>query len=320
MVTISELKERKKELCYSNKMISDISGVPVSTLQKIFGGSTETPRYETLLKLERALFPTDRELRVGDPYYRPDGTLYKMHVKEPEEAYAYDAYCGYDRNFATNGKKQGKYTVKDYLALPDDVRMELIDGKFYDMAAPTTIHQFITAEIYAQLSSALLSSDGDCLPFISPVDVQFEDDDEAEDMLQPDVAVVCDRNKYVNTARRIIGAPDMVAEVLSPSTRNKDKVIKLNRYWKNGVREYWVIDPDCLIIHVYCFGDINGFSEYTFEDRVPLRIFEGRIFVNFAAIKRHLMNRMGFDPKDPLAPDDDDSDDRDCDPYDPTAA
>ena len=319
MVTIKELKERKKELCYSNKMISDISGVPVSTLQKIFGGSTETPRYETLLKLERALFPVDRDLRVGDPYYRPDGGLYKMYVEDPLEAYGYSAFSGYDRDFTTNGKKQGRYTVKDYLALPDDVRMELINGKFYDMAAPTTTHQFITAEVYVQLSSALLSSDGDCMPFASPVDVQFEDDDNAEDMLQPDVVVVCDKRKYINTKGRIIGSPDLAVEVLSPSTRNKDKIIKLNKYWQKGVREYWVVDPERQMVHVYCFGNANGFGEYTFEDRVPVSIFDGKISVNFASIAMHLRKRLGFDPKDPDLPDDDAAGPDDG-PDDPAAA
>lgn len=315
MVTVKELKERKKELCYSNQMISDISGVPVSTLQKIFGGSTETPRYETLLKLERALFPADRDMRVGDPYYRPDGGLYKMYVEEPLEAYAYEAFSGYDKNFSSQGKKQGKFTVKDYLALPDDVRMELINGQFYDMAAPTTIHQVITAEIYAQFSSVLFSSDGDCVPFISPVDVQFEDDDNAEDMLQPDVAIVCDKRKYINEKRRIIGAPDMVVEVLSPSTVNKDKIIKLNKYWQKGVKEYWIVDPKRQIINVYLFGKIGGFVEYTFKDRIPVDIFEGKISINFAVISRFLKKQLEYDPTDPLAPDEDDGGD-DTDPTD----
>ena len=319
MVTIKELKERKKELCYSNKMISDISGVPVSTLQKIFGGSTETPRYETLLKLERALFPTDRELRVGDPYYMPDGGLYKPYVAESLEAYDYGAYSGYDKKYKAHGKKQGEYTIEDLKRLPDGVRMELIDGVLYDMASPTAVHQAIVFQVSMQIAPVLQSAEGDCEIFTAPLDVQFDLEDD-ETLVQPDLLIACEKDKYINETGRILGAPDMVMEVLSPSTSNKDRIVKLNKYWQKGVKEYWVVYPERQIINVYCFGDINGFSEYTFEDRVPLRIFDGHISVSFAPIKRHLRERLGFDPKDPLLPDDDDSDDRDDDPDDPSAA
>lgn len=319
MVTIKELKDRKKELCYSNKMISDISGVPVSTLQKIFGGSTETPRYETLIKLERALFPADRDLRVGDPYYRPDGGLYKMHVEEPLEAYDCSALSGYDKSFRSHGKRQGEYTIADMMDLPDGVRMELIDGVLYDTASPTTFHQAIIMDVFMQIAPVLHSADGDCAVFVAPLDVQFEADDD-KTLVQPDLLIACGKDKYINETGRILGAPDMVMEVLSPSSISKDRFIKLNKYWQKGVREYWVVDPDRQIIHVYCFGDINGFSEYTFEDRVPLRIFEGKLSVNFASVKRHLTDRLGFKPTDMFEADDDDSKDRDDGPDDPSAA
>ena len=319
MVTLKELKARKKELCYSNKMISDISGVPVSTLQKIFGGSTETPRYETLLKLERALFPTDREMRVGDPYYRPDGGLYKPYVSESLEAYDYSAFSGCDKRFKSHGKKQGEYTIEDLQYLPEGVRMELIDGVLYDMASPSAFHQAIIMQVYMQIAPVLQASEGDCEIFAAPLDVRFEPDDD-RDLVQPDLLIACEKQKYINETGRILGAPDMVMEVLSPSTGNKDRIIKLNKYWQKGVREYWVVDPDRQMIHVYFFGDINGFSEYTFEDRVPLRIFGGSLSVSFAPIKRYLKDRLDFDPKDPVLPDDDEEDDDGDGPDDPAAA
>ena len=116
-----------------------------------------------------------------------------------------------------------------------------------------------------------------------------------------------------------MGAPDMVIEVSSPSSRTKDRIIKLNKYWQKGVREYWIVDPECQRISVYCFGYADGYSEYTFKDRVPLRIFDGKVVVNFAIISKHLIDRLGFDPKDPFAPDDDDEDDGDG-PDEPTVA
>lgn len=293
MITIKELKERKKELCYSNKMISDISGVPVSTLQKIFGGSTETPRYETLLKLEKALFPTDRDLRVSDPYYRPDGALYKMHVQEPLEAYSYSSLYYYDENLCMFGKRQGQFTVDDCLALPDGVRMELIDGILYDLASPTTVHQTMILQVSMQISSILDSSDGDCEVFFAPLDVQFEADDN-DTLLQPDLMVVCEKTKYNNGTGRILGAPDMIMEVLSPSTRGKDRIIKLNKYGQKGVKEYWIVDPDSMEIQVYFYKNGFGPKRYTFDEKVPISIFGGKASVDFARISKVLRDRLGF--------------------------
>ena len=296
MVTITELKERKRKLCYTNKMVSDISGVPLSTVEKIFGGSTETPRYETLLKLENALFPADRELRVADPYYMPDGSIYRMHVQEPEPAYAYGSFYGYDTDYAYHGKKQGEYTVKDYLKIPDDIRMELIDGVLYDMGAPTTTHQTIILEVAMQIMPAIQASGGDCMVFLSPVDVQFEESDSSRDLLQPDLTIVCDKKKYQNENGRIMGAPDMVMEVLSPSSLGKDRVVKLNKYGEKGVREYWIVDPFKKEIHVF-FINNKGFSpdRYTFDDNVPLQISGGKISVDFRPISDILQDRLGYD-------------------------
>ena len=293
---IAELKERKRELGYSNKMISDISGVPLSTVQKIFGGSTETPRYETLLKIEHALFPADRELRQYDPYYLPGGGLYKMYVKDPEEAYSYESFYGYDKGYTVFGKKQGEYTVDDYYTLPDDVRVELIDGVFYDMASPSPVHQMIITQTAKQIGSSLDKSGGECEVFVSPLDVQFATDN-VRDLLQPDLLIVCEQKKYLNETGKILGAPDMVMEVLSPSTRGKDRVRKLKKYMVEGVKEYWIVDPEAAEIQVYCFGKTSTFNLYTFEDRIPINIFDGEISVNFAAINRRLRDRLGFDPK-----------------------
>ena len=131
---------------------------------------------------------------------------------------------------------QARYTVTDYMSCPDDERWELIAGKVYNMSpAPTIKHQGIVGDFYNQLKQQLKGKP--CIPYVAPVDVVLSDDD----VVQPDVLVVCDPAKI--TEKNIQGAPDLVVEVLSPSTALKDMREKRLLYERSGVREYVVIDP-----------------------------------------------------------------------------
>ena len=134
-----KMKERKRELGYTYEQIAELSGVPLGTVQKVFSGATASPRYDTLCALEQV--------------FQKKETLF---VKEVAAVYGV--------------KKQGEYTVEDYRALPEDQRMELIDGVLYDMAAPTGIHQVVGGEIYAVLRGYIRSRKGHCLPMYSPID------------------------------------------------------------------------------------------------------------------------------------------------------
>ena len=172
------------------------------------------------------------------------------------------------------------YTLEDYYALPDDQRVELIDGVFYDMAAPAVAHQIACAAIWSQLSSYIRRQKGTCLPLVSPVDVQLDRDDRT--MVQPDVLVVCNRKKVIN--RCIYGAPDFIVEVLSESTARKDMVIKLDKYQKAGVREYWMVDLEQKRVLVYDFQQNKSVSIYGMDSQIPVRIFQEKCTVDFASI------------------------------------
>jgi Uma2 family endonuclease len=144
------------------------------------------------------------------------------------------------------------HTYGDYLTWPDEVRYELIDGVAYAMSpAPGRFHQELAGEIYRQIANALLGKI--CRPFIAPVDVRLpkghESNDEVETVVQPDVFVVCDPSKL--DARGVSGAPDWIVEVLSPSTAAHDQTIKLKRYERAGVREYWLVHPMDRTVIVY---------------------------------------------------------------------
>ena len=250
-MTIDEMKKRKRELGYTNQMVADKSGVPLSTVQKIFSGATASPRRETLMALENLL--------------------------RPREAYCAHSVPSCVQEALPDYHSGRLYTLEDYLALPDDLRVELIDGVFYDMAAPTTIHQAVGGFIYKKFLDHVLEHKGPCFPFISPVDVQLDCDDKT--VVQPDVLIVCDRDKYQNG--RVFGAPDLVIEVLSPSTRKKDMQLKLQKYGSAGVREYWLIDTNKKQIIQYDLEHLAVPVIYSFSDEVPVLIWDGACRVDF---------------------------------------
>ncbi len=144
------------------------------------------------------------------------------------------------------------HTYADYLGWPEDVRYELIDGVAYLMApAPDLAHQEVAGEIYFQLRNALEGSP--CRALIAPVDVRLpkanETDERIDTVVQPDVLVVCDAAKL--DRRGVRGAPDLVVEVLSPSTASHDHVLKRRVYERAGVREYWLVHPTDRMVTIY---------------------------------------------------------------------
>ena len=257
-MTIEEMRQRKRELGLTNQMIAERSGIPLSTVQKVFAGATSSPRRETIEALERVL-GQDKSAVYGDPV-----TSDRM-VCETSAAYNVSAVDG-----NSSDTENRLYTLEDYLRLPDDQRVELIDGVFYDMAAPTTIHQSIAGFLHKKFLDFVMANKGPCFPFISPVDVQLDCDDKT--VVQPDVLVVCDRTKYKNG--RVFGAPDLVVEVLSPSTRRKDMQLKMYKYAGAGVREYWMVDPEKKLVVQYDLEHLGIPAIYNFQSVIPVLIWD----------------------------------------------
>lgn len=256
-MTIQEMKEKKREKGYTYALMAELSGVPLGTIQKIFSGETVSPRYDTLQALE--------ELFREKPAVREE-VLYQVESQHT----------------------QGSYTIDDYRVLPDDQRVELIDGYFYDMASPTFLHQRIGGEVYRQISNFILERGGPCIPLISPIDTQLDCDERT--MVQPDVAILCQDDK----AKRwgVYGAPDFVLEVISPSTRKKDYTKKLSKYMAAGVREYWILDPYQQKLIVYFFESeacpvIHGLNE-----PVPVGIYHGELEIELSNIAKWIGEDM----------------------------
>lgn len=286
MMNIEEMKERKNELGYTNKTIAELSGLPLSTVQKIFSGVTSKPQAQTMVKLENVLRewkPDSRAVRVSTPhepycYYRLPET---EESRLREVAFSYGAAKEID---LPRGKKQGEFTVEDYFAMPEDWKGELIDGVIYDMTTPTMRHQELLGQIYFKFLEYQKKSDRDCRVYL-PLDVQLDKDDRT--MVEPDMLVVC-HQEYKNHA--IWGAPDFVMEILSPSTSSRDCILKLKKYRDAGVKEYWIVDGDCQNVLVYDFTDPQDQAprSYTFDDQIPVRISGGKLVIDFAEIKAEL--------------------------------
>ena len=144
------------------------------------------------------------------------------------------------------------HSYGDYLAWPEDVRYELIDGIAYAMSpAPTVSHQEVLLGLYRQIDEALDASA--CRVLIAPLDVRLPRGDEADEVVdtvvQPDLLVVCDPARI--DERGVRGAPDWIIEVLSPATAAHDQVVKRDLYERAGVREYWLVHPTDRIVTVY---------------------------------------------------------------------
>ena len=255
-MTVEDMIKKKKELGYSNKKISELSGVPLPTVEKIFARKTLSPRFETIKSLEKVLSDDSGNTNI----------LSKYDVSEFE----------FD---------MGRHTVDEYFQLPKDKRVELIDGFYYDMASPLADHQYISALIHSSLMTYVALNNSKCMPLASPIDVILDNDNKT--VVQPDILVICDANKLND--KRIYGAPDFVIEILSPINWYMDINIKLNKYRKADVREYWIIIPDKKNIMVFEFekeGFDGNYKLYTFKDEVPVGIWDGKCTIDFKMINK----------------------------------
>ncbi|MBI2264963.1 MAG: Uma2 family endonuclease [Armatimonadetes bacterium] len=138
-----------------------------------------------------------------------------------------------------------KFTYQDYLLMPDDRRYELIEGDLRMVPAPNEAHQRVSKKIEFRLIQSL-EEVGSAYVYDAPVDVVFSD----ETAVQPDILVISKERKNIITKEHIRGAPDLIIEILSPHSLERDRIIKKKLYGKFGVREYWIVDPESQSIEV----------------------------------------------------------------------
>lgn len=162
------------------------------------------------------------------------------------------------------------YTIEDIYALPEGERAELIDGKIYYMAPPSTRHQRLVHFFDREIGNYIQSHEGECEVFPAPFAVFLNKDD--KNYVEPDISIICDKDKI--TDKGCNGAPDWIIEIISPGNKTMDYFKKLFKYQAAGVREYWIVDPTKELVMVYRF-EKEEMEQYSFGEDVPVGIYEG---------------------------------------------
>lgn len=262
-MTVEQMRRKRQQFGYSCEQLSELSGVSLETVQKIFHDNEEVFSPDILKQIE-SVFENKRDSDRGFSY-----------VCESKMEYGIS-------------KKSRECTLEDYYQLPDERRAELIDGVIYDMSAPTIIHQKISLEISVRLHAFISQKKGACMVFSAPVDVQLDCDEKT--MVQPDVGIVCDSSKIQRFG--VYGAPDFLVEVISPSTKKKDYTLKLSKYIEAGVREYWIVDYMQEKVLVYFFESDVYPVIYGFDKPVPVNIYDDNLKIDFTNIAKWLKDGM----------------------------
>lgn len=177
--------------------------------------------------------------------------------------------------------KNKKYTYRDYLQWPDEIKCEIINGFIYDMTpAPSRIHQHISMELSRQFSNFL--KDKKCRIYAAPFDVRLpelsERNDQITTVIQPDIVVVCDEKKLDDKGCK--GAPDLIIEIISPETASKDMKDKFSLFEKHGVKEYWIVYPEEKTVQVFLVGKDRNYKKpliYSSEDKINVKTLKDLI-------------------------------------------
>lgn len=249
-MNLQDLKEMKKKANMTNAEISELSGIPVSTVNKIFSGITRNPRYATLLAIEKVLATKDT---IPFPY----NTLTEEPKLTRESAMPY-------------AHRPRQYGEGDIEALPESSRAELIHGVLYGMAVPSRMHQWLVSELLYRIKSHIRERMGDCQAYTSPFDVRLFGDDSV--VVQPDILVIC--HKEILTDKGCSGAPDWLIEVVSFGNSHYDYFTKLLQYQKSGVREYWIVDPFERKVSVMNFENPPLTGQFSYEEEISSGVLE----------------------------------------------
>jgi len=174
------------------------------------------------------------------------------------------------------------YTYEEYCKLGDGIQQELIDGTLVTVNSDDfPEHQSVLIALFKILSTFLDGKAGRV--FSAPIKVRLNANDYSETVVQPDILVICDEKKLLN-GTEIISPPDLIVEVLSPSSSRHDRITKFKLYNKAAVREYWIVDPiDKTVIVYVLHGNKYAVNAYESKDSVPVNMLDGCV-VNLSEV------------------------------------
>ena len=169
------------------------------------------------------------------------------------------------------------YTYEDYSKINDNKRREVINGVIYAMTAPLRDHQGILMNLSNQFYNYLRGKK--CQVYPAPFDVRLPRKGETKvtvsTVVQPDIVIICDKSKL--DRRGCVGSPDLIIEILSPSTAGIDKIKKLNLYQEHSIAEYWIVDPSNQVVDKFALdkdtGKYNRAETFSREDAISPTIF-----------------------------------------------
>ncbi|WP_201389731.1 Uma2 family endonuclease [Ktedonobacter sp. SOSP1-52] len=171
------------------------------------------------------------------------------------------------------GPGQGRWTYQEYAAIPEDGhRYEVVNGVLYMAPSPSSNHQDIVLAIASYLRFYVKST-GLGKAYVAPLDVELS----YGNIVQPDVFVLLNEHLDQDIGSRIVGAPDLVVEVASPSTARHDLSEKLQAYGAAGVPEYWVVTPDAHVVEVLILdrGTYRSLGLFIADDVLPSQVLPG---------------------------------------------
>ena len=165
-----------------------------------------------------------------------------------------------------------KRTYEDYCAIADDKRYELLNGDLTMVPAPNRKHQEVLGRLYVELVR-FTQEHGPGKMYVAPFDVVLSD----TDVVQPDLLFISRAREHRITDENVLGAPDLVIEILSPSTADRDVGYKHDLYGRHGVREYWIVDPmaETVAVHRQRDGKLELAGTFGRRDRLATALLQG---------------------------------------------
>ncbi|MDD6195125.1 MAG: Uma2 family endonuclease [Lachnospiraceae bacterium] len=291
-MTVEELRKRKKRLKLTTQQLALLAELPLGTVSKILTGETKNPSYLTIEKLEATIEKEEMLARV-EAYQKAMHQYFLEHPEDEgnqkkfEEIYRKvnrlnDAPIPYavprEEESAMYGSlalQDQRITINELSKMGESRDLQLIDGHLVVSEMAGVSHQRMVKRLGRSISDFVEKKQGTCEVFDVGVNVYLDEDEYT--LVIPDIAVVCNPSQI--TERGVVGAPDWVIEVVSPSTRQNDYHKKLHKYMDAGVREYWIVDMDRRMVSVCINGEPMQVTIYSFDDEIPVHIYEGELCI-----------------------------------------